>query len=407
MMSTAGDSVKEYRRYVARPLHPVRPVLDIYLSLPEDLPGVDHMISSLSTPHGALALPVFLPDATRAVVKSVDSSDLTAAGIPAVVVNTFHLLTSPGPRVLRSAGGVHGFMGWQGVIASDSGGFQIYSLLEKDPSLGSVSNKGFVYHQPTGERKVNLTPSKSIERQFQLGADIMVCLDHCTHPDAPADSHRESVENTVRWAKECRAEFEKRLGEKRPGKKDRPLLFAVIQGGNDPELRSECAERLIEIGFDGYGYGGWPLSDDGILVDSVSMTASLMPDELPKFALGICGPEHIVACVEMGYGLFDGALPTRDGRRGRLYVFEASPDDAPGLSRFYSRIYMQDKEHIADSRPVDPSCDCLLCSRYSRSYLYHLFRIEDPLGLRLATIHNLRFYSRLMTSLRKAWNGKK
>jgi queuine tRNA-ribosyltransferase len=357
------------------------------------------MPDTLHTPHGDLPLPAFLPDATRAVVKSVDSLDLQAAGVQGIVVNTFHLLTRPGTRILKASGGVHGFMGWPGVVVSDSGGFQIYSLLEADSSLGTVSSKGFTWRYSRDGKKINLTPAKSIQRQFQLGADMMICLDHCTHPDAPAGDQRKSVENTVRWARECRREFDKRIEERKLAPNAKPLLFAVIQGGGDPDLRRECADRLIEIGFDGYSYGGWPLDKDGALVESVEFTAGLMPDSLPKFALGVCGPEHIVACVKMGYTIFDGALPTRDARRGRLYIHKTAPRKAMNPKGFYKRIYLQDEDHISDPRPVDETCDCLLCSHYSRSYLYHLYKIEDPLAWRLATIHNLRFYSRLMATL--------
>jgi queuine tRNA-ribosyltransferase len=177
--------------------------------------------------------------------------------------------------------------------------------------------------------------------------------------------------------------------------------MAVIQGGADRELRKECADRLIEIGFDGYCYGGWPFDKDGNLIEPVEYTARMMPDDKPKFALGICGPEHIVSCVKMGYTLFDGALPTRDARRGRLCVFNSPPESAGKLPRkFYSRIYIQDEKFANDRKPVDESCSCLCCSRYTRAYLHHLFKIEDPLGFRLATIHNLRFYMRLMSALK-------
>ena len=362
------------------------------------------MSGKVETPHGEIIEPAFLPDATRAVVRAIDSSDLIACGIGAIVVNTFHLLSKPGIRILSGGtggtGGVHGFMGWDRPIVSDSGGFQVYSLLRKDPKLGSVSRDGFIYRMAKGGRKVNLTPAKSIQRQFQLGADVMICLDQCMHPDASPGEHRESVENTVLWAKECRAEFEKLLEQK--GIEDRrPLLFAVIQGGEDFDLRKECAERLVEMGFDGYSFGGWPLNEDNRLVDAVEICAGLMPDDKPKFGLGICGPEHIVNCVRMGYGLFDGALPTRDARRKRLDIFKSVPDASKSSGgEFYDRLYIQDRKHMDDRRPVDESCDCLLCSKYSRAYLHHLFAIDDAVAYRLATIHNLRFYMRLMDSLR-------
>ncbi len=357
------------------------------------------MSRELKTPHGALPLPAFLPDATRAVVKSVDSSDLENCGVTGLVVNTFHLLTRPGVRIL-AASGIHGFMGWNRPIVSDSGGFQIYSLLAKDPALGEVTPDGFAYRASKGAKRVTLTPAKSIQRQFQLGADLMICLDHCMHPGEPPERHRESVENTILWARECKTEFVARIAASERLQDSRPLLFAVIQGGEDESLRRECAERLLEIGFDGYGYGGWPIDEDRRLVESVELVAGLIPEGFPKFALGIASPDHIVSCVRMGYDLFDGAFPTRDARRKRLYVFQGNPDplrlDAPS---FHSRVFLQDSRYADDRKPVDESCDCLCCRRYSRSFLHHLFNVDDPLAYRLATIHNLRFYMRLMGML--------
>ncbi len=355
----------------------------------------DEMAEILSTPHGDLTLPVFLPDATRAVVRSVDAADLVGSGVQGVVVNTFHLLSKPGIRTL-SSGGIHRFMGWDRPVVSDSGGFQIYSLLTKNPKLGSVTSDGFTYRMSKGAKKINLGPAKSIQRQFRLGADIMICLDHCMHPDEPDERHRESVENTVKWSRECRVEFDRLLVEKKIDPESKPLLFAVIQGGEDRELRRECTDRLMEIGFDGYGYGGWPLDDNNRLVEAVEAVAEMVPDEFPLFGLGIASPEHIVSCVGMGYSIFDGAFPTRDARRGRLYVHKGGKVEK---GKFFTRIYMQDDKHTDDHRPVDESCDCLCCSKYTKAYLYHLFNIEDPLAYRLATIHNLRSYMRMMSEL--------
>jgi len=357
------------------------------------------MISRIETPHGSLMLPAFLPDATRAVVRAVDSSDLENCGVRAVVVNTFHLLNRPGVRIL-SRHGIHGFMGWNRPVVSDSGGFQIYSLLADNPKSGSVTSDGFVYRNPGGKKKISLTPEKSIQRQFRLGSDIMVTLDHCMHPAAEEGLHRESVENTVEWAKRCKTEFEKQLDAKKFSEDNRPLLFAVIQGGEDRELRRECAERLIEIGFDGYAYGGWPLDDQNELVESVGWVAELIPDEFPKFALGIASPDHVTRCVGMGYNLFDGAYPTRDARRGRLYAFRGEPSERPiEPGNFHDRIYITDSKFSDDHSPVDVTCDCMACAKYSRAYIHHLQEIEDPLGYRLATIHNLRFMMRLMSAL--------
>jgi queuine tRNA-ribosyltransferase len=353
--------------------------------------------TELLTTSGTLALPAFLPDATRGVVRSLGAGDLRRCGVQGVVVNAFHLASSPGARAVAAMGGIHSFMGWSGPVLSDSGGFQLYSLLQQSRSLGSITKKGF--HYPTGrkEGKKLLSAEKSIRQQFWLGSDIIVCLDHCTHPDAAPAEQRASVEHTVRWAEACRGEFDRLTGRS----DRRPLLFGVIQGGSDPALRRECADRLFEIGFDGYGYGGWPVTEGGRLVDAVQTVAESIPDDRPRWALGIGKPEHVAACVGMGYGLFDCTLPTRDARHGRLYVFRDDPVTRTKQDeRFYAHVYPRDKKHTRTRGPVEESCDCLCCTGYSLGYLHHLFRTHDALAGRLATIHNLRFYSRLMERLR-------
>jgi len=349
----------------------------------------------LDTTHGRLCLPVFLPDATRAVVRTLDSADLEACGVQGLVVNAFHLGNHPGAGAVGAVGGLHAFMGWNRPVLCDSGGFQVYSLLSQSPKLGSVTRKGFHYRLEPGQDGKTLTPAGSIQRQLRMGSDIVVCLDHCTHPDAPADEQEASVEHTILWARACRKEFD-RLTESRS---TRPLLFAVVQGGGIEALRRRCAQELVAIGFDGYGFGGWPIDGEGQLHETVQLVAECLPPEAPKWALGIGKPEHVVTAAGWGYELFDCALPTRDARRGRLYAARSGMDAAGGGEGF-ERIYMLDDKHIRDDSPVDAHCDCLCCRRYSRAYLRHLFAIRDGLAFRLATIHNLRLYTRLMEWLR-------
>ena len=366
-------------------------------------------MTEISTPHGGIPLPAFLPDATRGVVKTIDAADLAECGVDAVMVNTLHLSSSPGASRIAALGGMHRFMGWPGPLASDSGGFQAFSLVAGSRKLGTISKDGFQYRFDKAQEKKILTPEKCIRKQFELGADLLFCLDHCTHPDADHRVQRDSVENTVAWARRCKAEFDKRLEQfvktrqtvRAGGNSARPLLFAVVQGGSDPELRDTCMEQLLDIGFDGYGYGGWPIDDAGKLVDMVGRVAERIPPEFPKHALGIGKPESIVRAWAMGYDLFDCVLPTRDARQKRLYVFNpgwegrcAKGDD------LYDYLYLQDDRHGSNGAPLDDSCDCLTCRRYSRAYVHHLFAVNEPLALRLATIHNLRFYMRLMAHLR-------
>ena len=353
---------------------------------------------ALETAHGRLVLPAFLPDGTRAAVKTLDSADLEACGVEAIMVNALHLSTHPGTTLIAHLGGVHRFMAWDRPIASDSGGFQAFSLVTGNRKLGSISKDGFAYRLEQGKSKKLFTPEKCIRRQFQLGADIQFCLDHCTHPDADADMQRESVGHTVAWAARCKAEFERRTSDC-DGR--RPLLFAVVQGGSDPALRRECAERLLEIGFDGYGYGGWPINAAGTLVEMVAYVSSLIPREYPMHGLGIGKPENLVSAYAAGYRLFDCVLPTRDARHKRLFTY------VPGWERmklegnaFYECLYMLDGKHAKDGDPVERGCDCPCCRVYSRAYLHHLFKMDEPAAARLATLHNLRFYSRLVEALR-------
>jgi len=357
------------------------------------------MKTALDTAHGSLPLPAFMPDATRGAVRTLDAADTRKCGIRALMVNVLHLSSHPGVSVVSGLGGIHAFMDWKDVVASDSGGFQAYSLVADSKNLGSVTKKGFAYRFDQSQRKKTLTPEKCIERQFQLGADIMFCLDYCTHPEADATTQRDSVEFTVHWAARCKDEFLRRVEARGPNEA-RPLLFAVIQGGTDRTLRAECAERLLEIGFDAFGYGGWPIDDDGALIDAVAYVAELIPDAFPKHALGIGKPENVVAAFRVGYDLFDCVIPTRDARHRRLYAFATDPRYIHARSDdFYRCVYLQDDKHARDDGPIDAFCDCACCTAYSRAYLHHLFNVNEQVAGRLATIHNLRFYARLMERL--------
>jgi queuine tRNA-ribosyltransferase len=353
----------------------------------------------LPTAHGDLPLPAFLPDATRGVLRLLDAGDVRQCGTQALMVNALHLSSHPGGSVVAKLGGIHRFMGWSGPVASDSGGFQVLSLITQSESLGSLSDRGFTYRLARGQAKKTLTPEKCVRLQLRLGADILFCLDECTRPDADGERRRASVERTVRWARECKAAFTRGV-EERAADTSRPRLFAVIQGGDDADLRRECAERLVEIGFDGYGYGGWPIVKGGGLSEMVAHVAELAPPDLPTHALGIGKPENVVRCVAMGYDLFDCTLPTRDARHGRLYVFDGPLDSLNLRGGFYHYHYAEDDKHTRDPKPVDETCPCLCCRGYSRAYLRHLFAIHEPLAGRLATIHNLTFYARLMDRLR-------
>jgi queuine tRNA-ribosyltransferase len=361
------------------------------------------MAEVLATRRGVLPVPTFLPDATRAGVRGVSSRDLREVGIDGLVVNAFHLLRRPGARVVQAAGGIHRFMDWSGPVLSDSGGFQVWSLIRQDPSRGVIRDNEVIFREPeTGERW-NLTPERIIGIQLQLGSDVLVCLDDCTDADAPEPEQERSVERTIRWARRCREELDRQVAQRKG--LDPPRLFAVVQGGGIESLRRACADELAAIGFDGFGFGGWPFDGDGaLLAEPMRWVAESLPAAAPKHALGIGRPDHVVRASELGYSIFDCALPTRDARHGRLYAFRAGwADRRPTVGDdFFRAIRIHDAPYRVDHEPVEDGCDCPLCGAgLTRAYLHHLFKVGDASAERFATLHNLRFYVRLFELLRR------
>jgi queuine tRNA-ribosyltransferase len=361
----------------------------------------------LRLPHGDLPLPAFLPDATLGVVRSVGADDLLACDTPALVMNAFHLMQRPGSSTVQALGGLHRMAGWPRPIITDSGGFQAYSLIAQNAKFGSINNNGITIRPEGSDRKLQLTPEKAVQLQISYDTDIVICLDECTHVDAPEEVQRAAVERTIQWARRCRDEYDRLMAQKRLAEGQRPLLFGVVQGGGYPDLRRRCAEALLEIGFDGYGYGGWPLDKQNkLLTEIISYTRSLIPRRYPMHALGVGHPANVVACAEAGYNMFDSAMPTRDARHARLYVFTAErPYLTTSASDWFDYVYVGDDKYIKADGPVSPWCDCPVCTRYSLGYLHHLFKIGDGLFYRLATLHNLRFMVRLTDLLRAGQHG--
>ena len=361
-------------------------------------------VRTLALAHGELALPAFLPDATLGVVRTLDSDDLRACGVEALVMNTFHLMQRPGSSTVPALGGLHQMASWPRPIVTDSGGFQAYSLIHENPKYGSMSNNGISIQPEGAARKLQLTPEKAIQLQLSYDTDIAICLDECTHVDAPDAEQEVSVRRTVDWARRCKREFERLIAEKRLPVERRPLLFAVIQGGGSRALRRQCAEALLGIGFDGFGYGGWPLDAHGqLLEEMVGYTRELIPRRYPMHALGVGHPANVARCARLGYDLFDSAMPTRDARHARLYAFTSDPVMPLGEAPvdWFTYIYASDDKHIKQDGPISPWCDAPCCARYSLGYLHHLFKIKESLFMRLATMHNLRFMAQLMARLRE------
>jgi queuine tRNA-ribosyltransferase len=362
-----------------------------------------YQYGSLALPRGQLQMPVFMPDATLGVVRAVDATDLLGCKIQALVMNTFHLMQHPGSSTIQALGGLHKMSAWPRPIVTDSGGFQAYSLIQQHSKFGSINEDGITFKPEGSNRKFHLTPEKTVQLQMSYGADVVMCLDECTHVDAALEMQEISVQRTIAWARRCKKEFLHQVNQKRLAENQRPLLFAVVQGGGSLELRKRCANELLEIGFDGFGYGGWPLDGQGhLLTDIITYTRELVPRQFPMHALGIGHPVNVADCTKMGYGLFDSAMPTRDARHFRLYSFTSMA----GLQdKWFSYIYVNDDKYIKSDAPVSHFCDCLCCANYSLGYLHHLFKISDTLFFRLATVHNLRFMTQLTERLRESHDG--
>jgi queuine tRNA-ribosyltransferase len=356
-------------------------------------------------PNGTLQSPIYLPDATFGVVRAVDAQDLEAVGVNALVMNTFHLMQHPGSSTVTSLGGLHKMSGWKKNIITDSGGFQAYSLIRQNPKFGRIYEKGITFQPENGTRKYQLTPEKTVQLQIAYGTDVVICLDDCTHVDEDYASQVESVDRTIAWAKLGMKEYKKAANQKKWDEKTRPRFFGVVQGGSYKELRRKCADALLEIGFDGFGFGGWPLDKQNhLLTETIGYLREIIPAKFPLHALGVGHPENVLACYQLGYDLFDSAMPTRDARHGRLYTFK-NPDlsDNAGLTGdWFGYQYINDEETIKADKPISPYCDCPCCKHYSLGYLHHLFKQGDTLFMRLATLHNLRFMVQLCDRIRKA-----
>jgi len=341
----------------------------------------------LYTLHGRLKLPAFFPDATYGKIVSLENKDLKKTETSGVVVNALHLFSRKMLSDIKKSKGIHNYMGFQKPIISDSGGFQVMSLIHKSPELGRINEGGAVFID--NGKKIELTPEKCIEIQLEIGSDIVMCLDDCTKPDLSYDEQLRSVERTVRWAKRCKIHFDK-LTKKC---KKKPLLFAIIQGGNSKQLRKKCAEELLKMGFDGYSFGGWPIEKGKLLKGILKYTCDLIPDKFPKYAMGVGKPQDIVECVKLGYTLFDCVIPTREARHKRLYIFDKNPSKKLEDSFSFLKINLKSKK---DRRKISNFCDCELCSNYNRKELFQMFKDKKEDAKTLSTIHNLRFYSALM-----------
>ena len=351
----------------------------------------EHPIKSIKTSHGIVHFPSFFPDATCGFVKSVSSADLKNAKVGGVVVNIYHLLKNNLIEKITRKGGIHRYMNLDKPIISDSGGFQVMSLIHRHPELGRIENKKITFM--LDNKKVVLTPEICIQLQLKIKSDIVMCLDDCTEASISQLEQKKSVERTIIWAKRCKQEFERLTKNKKYAKgMKKPLIFAIVQGGENRILRKHCAQELLKIGFDGYSFGGWPVKKGKLLNSTLKYVSSLIRESKPKYAMGIGKPQDIIEAVKFGYDMFDCVIPTRDARHKRLFVCKGKSQNS--INKI-SSINIRKKYFN-----MKPNCDCHFCRNYSLKYLYDYFRHDRKKAERLATIHNLRMYSKLMEKMR-------
>ena len=384
----------------------------------------------LKTNHGNVKLPAFFPDATCGFVRGIDSIDLENTKTDGLVVNVYHLLKHGLINVIsdsRKFGDIHKFMNWKDPVISDSGGFQVFSLIRENPKLGNITDQGVLFQ--LDNEKIFLTPEECIQIQIKLGSDIVMCLDDCTAAGELITEQKESVRRTIEWAKRCKNEFNRltnstksKSKNKNKPNKNKPLIFGIIQGGENKQLRKYCAQELLKIGFNGYAFGGWPVKEHKdkngknktkFLRNILKFTSDQIPDNYPKYAMGVGQPEDIIECIKVGYNLFDCVLPTRNARHRSLYIWKKDirkikilKSKIKNINKLYETIDIDRGKYKEDKNPISQFCDCYTCKNYSRAYLRNVFMRKDSLAVRLATIHNLRFYAQLFENLRKENNIK-
>jgi queuine tRNA-ribosyltransferase len=332
----------------------------------------------LETAHGAVETPAFMPVATYGAVRGVAPDELAAAGAQILLANTYHLHERPGEDVVAGLGGLHGFTGWRGPWLTDSGGFQVTSLSDKV----RVDEEGVTFASPVDGRRRMLSPERVVAVQEALGSDIAMVLDECVRPDPDGDALRvqAATERTLRWAERSQ----------RAHRRADQWLFGIVQGGASLSLRRQSARAIRELGFRGFAHGGLGLGEAAAQRDELlAQSHAELPGEAPRYLMGLGRPVDLIRAIALGVDLFDCVLPTRHARHGVLFT-------SRGLVR------LKNAEHASAGDPPDPDCDCATCARHSRAYLRHLLRAGEVLGARLASIHNLRFYLRLLERARDA-----
>ena len=333
-------------------------------------------VARLGTAHGEVETPCFMPVGTQATVKAMLPRDLRDIGCRILLCNTYHLYLRPNHETIRKLGGLHAFMGWDGPILTDSGGYQVFSL----GTMRKISENGALFQSHLDGSSHLLTPEKAVEIQEALGSDIAMTLDECISADATREYVLASTDRTVRWARRClRAR----------GRADQ-LLFGIVQGGLFEDLRRRCVDEMAGLDFAGFAVGGLGVGETEAQLRAIAgFTAALLPPEKPRYLMGVGRPQDIVDGVRAGFDMFDCVIPTRNARNGTLYTSQG-------------KLNIKRAEFADDSRPLDETCGCYCCANFSRAYLRHLYMAGEILSAQLNSLHNLYFYHRLMDKCREA-----
>ncbi len=331
----------------------------------------------LRTAHGDVPTPAFMPVGTKATVKAVDPDELRSLGTSILLGNTYHLHFRPGQDVIAELGGLHRFMGWDGPILTDSGGFQVFSLKH---TILATDDDGVTFRSIYDGSPARFTPELAAEIQAKLGSDIAMCLDVCPTPDSPREELEEAVRLTTHWAARQHA----------APRAEGQLLFGIAQGATDPDLRRRSIEEIVALDFDGHALGGLSVGEErGPMFDALASAAPQLPPDKPRYFMGIGDPEGVLEAIESGIDMFDCVLPTRIGRTGTAITSTG-------------RLNLKNTRFSRDPAPLDESCDCPACARFSRGYIRHLINQREVLGLRLLTLHNLRYLLTLTAAARTA-----
>jgi queuine tRNA-ribosyltransferase len=334
----------------------------------------------LLTAHGAVATPVFMPVGTQATVKTLTPEQLVSAGVTMLLANTYHLHLRPGEETVAALGGLHRFMNWSGPILTDSGGFQVFSLAE----LTRITEDGVWFRSHIDGDAVELTPESVVDIQVKLGADLIMPLDECAAFPAGRSYAREAMDRTLDWAR--RSLDHQRAAARDPAQ----ALFGIVQGATYPDLRTECARRLVEMDFAGYAVGGLSVGEGPqVMNEMLEVTMPELPGDRPRYLMGVGPPADLLAAIARGVDMFDCVLPTRNGRNGFAFT-------STGIIR------MKNAKHARSDVPLDAACGCPTCARFSRGYIRHLFQAEEILAMTLVSLHNVAFFCRLMHDARGA-----